>query len=472
VGWKKPGRKADRPSKRRIAWPRWTGFRGMTVRDWLQLLIVPFALVVISFVFTMQQDARQRAIEEQRVQDVALQGYLDQMGTLMLEDLSDPKVRTLMRARTLSVLQRLDASRKVEVMHFLSEADLVSTDLVNSESESDGLTAVEDPILSLGGADLSDTNLYQFPLIGTNLVYANLSGAKLSRAHLIQADLVGANLSNADLSEAGLLNANLSGANLNGADLSSANLGEALLLNADLSNADLSNVDLSNVALTGARVTQEQLEHAASLEGATMPDGQQMPLRLPENPGHWPLETGEYTTDEFQPAFLFKIGKGWVVPSLETTDAVWLQTGTGGGELNFTNPSHVFDPSNPSEAKELPAPENAEEWVSWFQRHPNLDTSKPVPVSVGGASGMRIDVTPSSMPENYPRNVCGAEPCVPLYPLSNETGIRGYEGYKDRFIIVDASETVNIDVSAPTGTFDEFLPKAQKVLDSVEGKGG
>ena len=40
----------------------------MTVRDWLQLLIVPFALGVIGFVFTMQQDARQQQIEDRRAQ--------------------------------------------------------------------------------------------------------------------------------------------------------------------------------------------------------------------------------------------------------------------------------------------------------------------------------------------------------------------------------------------------------------------
>jgi hypothetical protein len=32
------------------------------VRNWLQLLIIPFAPVVISFVFTVQQHARQRKL--------------------------------------------------------------------------------------------------------------------------------------------------------------------------------------------------------------------------------------------------------------------------------------------------------------------------------------------------------------------------------------------------------------------------
>ena len=65
-GRKKQVRKAEPLCKRGIRWPRWTGFRGMTVRDWLQLLVVPLALVVIGFLFTMQQDARQQEIENQR----------------------------------------------------------------------------------------------------------------------------------------------------------------------------------------------------------------------------------------------------------------------------------------------------------------------------------------------------------------------------------------------------------------------
>lgn len=108
-----------------------------------------------------------------------------------------------------------------------------------------------------------------------------------------------------------------------------------------------------------------------------------------------------------------------------------------------------------------------------MQSHPNLDTSKPRSVRVEGASGKRIDVTVTSTPENYPKDLCGGQPCVPLYPLSDENRILVYEGYKDRFVIVDVGgETVIIDVGAPADKFDEFLPKAQKVLDTVEWKGG
>src|SRR5829696_987057 len=142
VGQKKLVRKAEPPSKRGIAWPRWTGFRGKTVWDFLQLLIVPLMLVAIGLVFSLQQDARQQRVEdqrakaerelaEQRAQDEALQAYLNQMGSLLLEnDLlksrgGNSEVNTLARARTVTVLGRLDPSRKTQVVRFLMEAELV-----------------------------------------------------------------------------------------------------------------------------------------------------------------------------------------------------------------------------------------------------------------------------------------------------------------------------------------------------------
>src|SRR5215211_5093363 len=208
---------------------RWTGFRGMTVRDWLDLLVVPLALVVISFLFTTQQDQRQQEIENQRAaaerelaveraQDEALQAYLAQMSTLMLEkDLrnseEDSEVRTLARARTLTVLRRVDTSRKDEIMQFLLEAALVHR------------VGESAPVIELGRADLGDVNLRE-------------------------ADLAGANLREANLREAGLRYAILSEANLSNAYLKGADLSEAY------------------------GWTDEQIAAANTLEGATMPNGQ------------------------------------------------------------------------------------------------------------------------------------------------------------------------------------------------------
>jgi uncharacterized protein YjbI with pentapeptide repeats len=295
VGRQKPGRKKSPETKK----SRW-GFRGMTVRDWLQLLIVPLVLVVIGFLFTMQQDARQRQIEdqraeserkieEQRAQDAALQAYLDQMSQLMLEgDLrnsqEDSEVRTLARARTQTILARLDSRRKGSVVQFLYEASLI-----DKERPVVSLSGV-----SLRGADLSGLDLKGANLIGADLTDTDLEGADLSEADLSEADLIradlswavlsGTDLSGAELSDADLYNAVLSGADLIGADLNHADLrgailsyvdlSDAYLIKSNLSDAELWKADLSGANLADAQgVTEEELEdQAKTLDKATMPD--------------------------------------------------------------------------------------------------------------------------------------------------------------------------------------------------------
>jgi uncharacterized protein YjbI with pentapeptide repeats len=234
---------------------RW-GFRGMTVRDWLQLLIVPLALVLIGFLFTMQQDARQQRTEDQRAQaerrlaeqsaqDEALQAYLDQLSDLLLEkDLRNSEegseVRTLARARTATVIQRLDAEGNRNVIRFLNEAGLTK----NRRSSIRLLAGVDLQGAQLGGADLGSTDLSY-----TNLSDADLSGANLLDAKLRGTDLSDADLSDADLKYAYLIEANLSNANLNGADLIEANLSNA------------------------RGITKEQLEkQTENLKDALMPD--------------------------------------------------------------------------------------------------------------------------------------------------------------------------------------------------------
>jgi uncharacterized protein YjbI with pentapeptide repeats len=250
-------------SEQQMKQSRW-GFRGKTVWNWLELLIVPLALAVIGLWFTTQQETRQQQIEnqraeaerelaQQRAQDESLQAYLDQMSTLMLEkDLrnseEDSEVRTLARARTLTVLKRLDPSRKEEIMNFLVEADLV---------RGVGQSA---PVIALGGADLQNTWMIGADLRGADLSLAHLEGAELASAELRGADMTVASLDKADLYNADLRDANLFAVNLEGAYLR---------------DADLRGANLNLVKLKGAYGwTEDQLNEAENLKGATMPNGQ------------------------------------------------------------------------------------------------------------------------------------------------------------------------------------------------------
>jgi hypothetical protein len=156
----------------------------MTVRDWLQLLIVPLALVVIGLLFEMQQAEREerraeaeRELAEQRAQDEALQAYLDQMSTLLLEkDLrtseADSEVRTLARARTATVIQRLDADGNRNVIRFLNEASLTGSSTGRSS------------ISLLAQANLQDAHFEGVDLSAIGLSDANLRDARLGDANL------------------------------------------------------------------------------------------------------------------------------------------------------------------------------------------------------------------------------------------------------------------------------------------------
>jgi uncharacterized protein YjbI with pentapeptide repeats len=300
VGKKKLVRKAEPPSKRRIGWPRWTGFGNKTIWDWLQLLIVPLMLAALGFWFTAQQDQRQqrteiqradaeRKLAEQRAQDEALQAYLDQMSQLMLErNLLEAKDDTvpppdpalvLARARTSTIILRLDDEHNESVTRFLGDSELttgVESQGLLSEME---LSHAALSNAQLPGADLHYSSLNDADLSGANLAQANLSqvglrDADLSGAELFEAELQLARLEEANLKDADLAYASLSGAYLMEANLSGAYLKKVNLRDAHLKGADLSGAFLKETNLTDAHVSERQLLTAKSLEGATMPDGQ------------------------------------------------------------------------------------------------------------------------------------------------------------------------------------------------------
>jgi uncharacterized protein YjbI with pentapeptide repeats len=278
----------------------WTGFRGKTVWDFLQLLIVPLVLAVIGLWFATQQDARQQQFEnqrsdaerkfaDQRAQDEALQAYLNQMSQLMLdrkllEAEQDTPLYTVAQARTSTVILRLDAEHNESVTRFLINSGLA----VSGEASARLLREITLSHATLSGAylpkaDLSNADLSYADLRGANLSRAEVSGANLTRAHLFVAHLSKADLSDAGLHLAHLILADLSGADLSGAHLSDANLRGANLSRAGLSGANLRYANLSDADLGGADLHDAYLGSAnlrgadlsdADLGGATMPTGQ------------------------------------------------------------------------------------------------------------------------------------------------------------------------------------------------------
>ena len=162
------------------------GFRGKTLWDWMQLLVVPFALAIIAFLFNRAERKNEQRIASDNQQEASLQGYLDKMSELLLhEEIRKPVFKSALsfdaqneaqhvaRARTLTVLSKLDASRKRSVIQFLDESHLITKNecIVHlNASDPDGLN----------GADLSGASLAYSDLHKVNLSKANLSNTTVA----------------------------------------------------------------------------------------------------------------------------------------------------------------------------------------------------------------------------------------------------------------------------------------------------
>lgn len=244
----------------------------ITLWDWLKLLIVPAVIAGGGLWFNGQQRERDHGIANARAQDEALQGYLDGMSQLLI-DKEQPlhcaqpgdSRSILARARTLTVLGRLDSGRKRSVLQFLYEAGLIKR---------------RHNIISLQQANLRGANLWGANWRGADLTEADLTEADLWGADLREADLSRATLTEADLSRADLREANMGGANMGGADFSQADLRRADLRGANLWRADLSQAKLGEADLREAMIweavppSEKQLSLARLEDGMLMPNGQ------------------------------------------------------------------------------------------------------------------------------------------------------------------------------------------------------
>ena len=259
------------------------------------LLIVPLVILGATWVLNYFEGEREekradalQKIENDRVQQSVLQSYIKDMTALLLHEglaASKPEqpIRDIARSSTITAVRQLDGSRKGILLRFLYESDLIYYEKelrLIPELIINPITALKDADLTnanLNGAILSRAFLSLADLRGTNLTNTNLNGAILShailsRAFLSLADLRGTNLTNTNLNGAVLSDADLNGAILSGADLSEANL-----TNANLNGTILSGTNLSLANLRSAKGwTNEELAQAASLVGATLPDGTKM----------------------------------------------------------------------------------------------------------------------------------------------------------------------------------------------------
>jgi hypothetical protein len=181
-----------------------------------------------------------------------------------------------------------------------------------------------------------------------------------------------------------------------------------------------------------------------------------------------PLPAGRYATDEFEPAMSFSLPEGWTRGGPELADiwdlrdfendAFWVM---------FSNADEVYDPKGSEKVKIAPPPEDM---VGWLRANPHLKPEEPKPTSVGGEKGVRFDAIVTGAVETP---LCPGCVDLPLFRYSDGETAGVEKGEKIRFIVVDdiKGETVTIFVESSPQGFEEFMPKAQKVIETVEWKG-
>jgi hypothetical protein len=182
---------------------------------------------------------------------------------------------------------------------------------------------------------------------------------------------------------------------------------------------------------------------------------------LPEDPKALP--PGKYHSEEFKPSFSLTVGKDWHNVPLEIPDKLVIaRGGEEGPALVFRNIQEVYEyTKNGTTSAVVKAPKDM---VGWFQHHPYLDTEKPEPAIVGGVKGLHFDYIVS---EDAPYDE------ITLFRYTDGSQGAAGKGFKHRAIVLEGvkGKTVTIGIGSPTTEFDDFLPKAQKVLDSVKWTG-
>lgn len=177
------------------------------------------------------------------------------------------------------------------------------------------------------------------------------------------------------------------------------------------------------------------------------------------------LSTGTYATVEFQPPFTFSVGEGWRAFTDDADDFYMEHRATPRGGLGAFRANVVYSgPCDDSPTQRIEGGSDA--LLTWLEENPYLESVNPLPRVVDGITGIQIDVTARERPEPCPD---GAG--VYLIPLANSagTGVRLRPGEEFRLVVVDLPDrTVTFDVSAPAASYQDFLAKADAVLDSVD----
>jgi uncharacterized protein YjbI with pentapeptide repeats/energy-coupling factor transporter ATP-binding protein EcfA2 len=219
---------------------RWK-FIGFAIVPVVALVAVPLLIGLI----TLQNKLRTAENEQQQ----ALTEHIASVTQRLAGDRSGLSEETfqIVQNETRSIVPKLNASRKGQLLEFLRKAQLIYRSELDSNTTQ--CPSSTQRMISLNGA-VFDGLEFNHPVLldCSNLSRISLKGATLPGSSLVEADLRKSNLAGANLNNTLLMRAHLEDANLHQATLRGADLSGAFLQGTDLTQADL-----TNAKLTGAK---------------------------------------------------------------------------------------------------------------------------------------------------------------------------------------------------------------------------
>jgi len=180
------------------------------------------------------------------------------------------------------------------------------------------------------------------------------------------------------------------------------------------------------------------------------------------------LSPGTYRTVSFQPPFSFSVGGGWSLLADEP-DNFFMEylTRPRGGMGAFRTNVVYLGPCSDSQTQRIEG--GADALLSWLEQHPHLEAVDPRPRTVGGITGIQIDVTTPEQAEP-----CPTESDLHLIRLENpDHSVLLPPGDEIRLVVLDVpGGTVTFDMSiaayAPDDLYERFLAEVDAVLDTVD----
>jgi hypothetical protein len=192
------------------------------------------------------------------------------------------------------------------------------------------------------------------------------------------------------------------------------------------------------------------------------------------------LAPGRYVLVNARPRLSMELGAGWRDPERDETDGFamgWTKDASKEdapvGGFSMGRIQVVLDgPCRESPTRAVD--QSPKGLVDWLTAHPWLRTTQPLPVNVGGYSGLRVDVTRGKSPKGS----CAVDPELPadlqallaervyLFLFADDTFWLGPDE-RFRLIVIDVDGAPVSFLAYSTSGFDDFMPHVDSVLASI-----